>query len=112
MEDMNPKKEERKKKETPEPWSSTNVSTSLRNEFSSLARVVENSGSPDPLTLARYEAKIVESPPRDATAAPIYESNSVRGAFVQQEVIVRERFLKLRYRWSLLQLLFVPRSPH
>jgi hypothetical protein len=55
-----------------------NVSTSLRYEFNSLVRIVENSGSPDPLTLAKYDAKMVEIPPRAATAAPIYKAISVR----------------------------------
>ena len=64
----------RKKKN--EPSSTINAWTSLRNEHSSLARIDENSGSPDPLTLAKYAAKIVETPPRTATAAPIYKNNS------------------------------------
>jgi len=55
-----------------------NASMSLRNVFNSLAWIVENSGSPDPLTLAKYEAKIVEMAPREATAAPIYTSHQVR----------------------------------
>ena len=50
-----------------------NALTSLRNVFNSLARIVENSGSPDPLTLAKYEASIVETAPRTATAAPSYK---------------------------------------
>ena len=61
-----------------------NVSTSLKNEFKSLVRRVENSGSPDPLILAKYEAKIVESPPRIATAVPTCEQLQLENSRMQE----------------------------
>ena len=59
-----------------EPSSTINVWTSLRKELSSLLRIDESSGSPDPRTLAKYEARMVEMPPRTATAVPTCMSNS------------------------------------
>ena len=101
-------------KERNEPSSTINAWTSLRNEFNSLVRIDEISGSPDPRTFAKYEAKMVEMPPRTATAAPICTSNpskkpSQKG---RQKVTIRVLVLQLRHQWSKHQLLFATQSLH
>ena len=67
-----------KKKKGSEPWSIRNAWISLRNDFNSLVLIDENSGSPVPLTLAKYEAIIVDNPPKTATAGAIYSPPRVR----------------------------------